>query len=139
MVILEPKLSYDTRQTNWVNLSIKAVILFVILIVSNFLIITVFGSRIWSNASYFFGNNIQTTLGILLFIEGGIFLALGSLWALGSSENTSYGIYRKNYGSFSEEDWKSRIKLAKNPGDVIRALLIVGSLTLISAFVTILV
>jgi len=130
---------YDTRQTNWVNISIKVVILFVILIVSNFLIVTVFGSRIWSNASYFFGNNIQTTLGILLFIEGGIFLALGSLWALGSSENTSYGIYRKNYGGFSEGDWKNRVKLAENPGDAIRTFLIVGTLTLVTAFVIILV
>jgi hypothetical protein len=110
----------------------------VILIVSNFLIVTVFGSRMWSNASYFFGNNIQTTLGILLFIEGGSLLALGSLWALGSSENTNYGIYRKNYGSFSEEDWKSRMKLAEKPGDVIKTLLIVGSLTLITALVIIL-
>jgi hypothetical protein len=136
---LGPKLSNHARLTNWLNISIKVALFFVILVISNYLVINFFGSRLWSNDSYFFGSNIQTTMEILLFIEGAILLALGSLWALGSSENTSYGIYRKNFGGFSEEDWKSRRKLAEKPGDAIRTLLIVGSLTLITAFVIILV
>lgn len=136
---MEPKLPNDARQTNWVNISIKAVILFAILVFSNFLIVTIFGSSIWLNASYFFGSNIQSTLGTLFFIEGGIFTALGSLWSFGSSENVSYGIYRKTYGSFSEKDWKNRMKLTDKPGETIRILLIIGGLTLITAFVTIMI
>ena len=110
-----------------------------VLIVSNFLVVDFFGSQIWSSASYFFGNNVQTTLGVLLFIESGILLALGSMWSLGSSENVSYGIYKKNYGSFGREDWENRKKLTENPGSVVKILLIVGGLALVAAFVSLVI
>jgi len=78
-------------------------------------------------------------MGTLLFIEGAILLALGSLWAYGSSEKTSYGLYKKTYGEFTKKDWEQRKMQLENPGNPIKILLIVGSLTLITAFVIFLV
>jgi hypothetical protein len=131
-------LSNHARLTDWLNISIKVALFFVILVISNYFIVNIFGSKLWSNASYFFGSNIQTTMGILLFIEGAILLALGSLWAYGSSEKVSYGLYKKTYGEFTKNDWEQRKMQLENPGNSIKILLIVGSLTLITAFVIIL-
>jgi len=76
-------------------------------------------------------------MGILLFIEGAILLALGSLWAYGSSEKVSYGLYKKTYGEFSKKDWEQRKMQLENPGNPIKILLVVGGLTLIAAFIII--
>jgi hypothetical protein len=129
----------NLKQTYWSKVFVKVVVVFLILLISDFLVANLFGSQIRSVASYFFGDNPRITLSILLFIEGGLFLALGSLWSLGSSENVSYGLYRKNYSSFNKEDWKNRTDQARNPNDVIKIFLIVGALTLITATVIVLI
>jgi hypothetical protein len=129
----------ELKQTYWSKIFVKVAVVFLFLLISDFLVANLFGSQIRSAASYFFGDNLQTTLSILLFIEGGLFLALGSIWSLGSSENVSYGLYRKNYGSFNKEDWKNRKDQARNPNAVIKIFLIVGALTLITAIVIVLI
>ena len=129
----------DAKRTNWLSILIKVVAFFIILIILNSLIVYLFGSQIWSNASYMFGSNLQTTVGILLFIEGGILLALGSLWAFGSYEKVSYGKFGKTYGGFSKEDWESRKTQTENPGNIVKTILIVGGLTLIAAFIFVLI
>jgi hypothetical protein len=125
----------DAKRPKWLSIFVWSLPFFGVLIISNILAVELFGFQILQQYSYFFGNNLLTNLGVLFFIEGGILVALGSLWSLGSSENVSYGMYRKNYGSFSKEDWEDRKKLTENGGRTIKILLIVGGLTLIIAII----
>jgi len=124
---------------NWLSILAKATVFFGVLIISNLALIYFFGPQIWSFAGYFFGDNSRITLGVLMFVEGGVLLALGSLWSSGSFENVRYGKYRKSFGSFSKEDWEERRKQTENPGNVIKILLIVGSFTLVASFALILI
>jgi hypothetical protein len=129
----------DAKRPKWLSPFVWSLPFFAVLIVSNILAEEYFSFQILQHHSYFFGSNWNTALGVLLFIEGGIFLALGSLWSLGSSENVSYGMYRKNYGSFSREDWEDRKKLTEHGVNAIKFLLIVGGLALVHAVILVLI
>lgn len=129
-----------TKQSRkWVITVAKSFVFFALLIVINFIFVNSLGSQIWSNLGYLFGSDMRTTLGVLLFGEGGILPAIGSLWSFGSSQNVSYGMYRKNYGAFSKEDWETRKKQTENPSDVVNALLFIGGFTLISSILLFLI
>jgi hypothetical protein len=122
------------RLPKWMNIVIKAILLFVALIISNFVLIYLFGPQLWFYAGYFFGDDRQTTLGVFMLVEGGVLLALGSLFSSGSFENLRYGKYGKSYAGFSKEDWEQRRKQTENPRPVIEILLLAGSLTLVCSF-----
>jgi hypothetical protein len=74
-----------------------------------------------------------------MFVEGGVLLALGSLWASGSMENVRYGIYRKSSGSFSRKDWEQRREQTERPDDVIKILLLTGGSLFIASFLLLLI
>lgn len=122
------------QSRRWIITIAKAFVFFALLTIANFGVVALFGSQIWSNLGYLFGSDTRTAIGVVLFGEGGILLAIGSLWSLGSSENVSYGMYRKNYGSFSKEDWEMRKKQTENPSDATKVLLFAGGFTLFSSF-----
>lgn len=123
---------------NWTSILVKVAILASALIFANYLLIYLFGPQIWSRAGYFFGNEARITTSILLFIEGGIILALGTLWASGSMDNVFYGKYTKTTASLSKEDWKQRKEQMENPSDVIKILILTGGLLLTACFVLLL-
>lgn len=47
------------------------------MILVDFVVVYFFSSQIWSYAGYFFGSDIRTTIGVLMFVEGAVTLALG--------------------------------------------------------------
>jgi hypothetical protein len=76
---------------------------------------------------------VKTTFGVLMFVESGFLLALGSLWASGSMDNVRYGKFGKSYGPITKEGWEQRRRLTENPNNVIRILLLTGSFLLIAS------
>jgi hypothetical protein len=127
------------RPPNWGSILLKVAILGSVWILANFLLIYLFGPQIWSHAGYFFGNDARTTLSILLFIEGGVLLAMGTLWASGSMDNVYYGKYGKTTAALSKEDWEQRKEQTENPSIVVKILMLTGGLLLIASFVLLLI
>lgn len=126
-------LQVEKPKTEWASILIKVIASFAILILVNFLIIYFVGSQIWSSAGYIFGHDVKTTFCVLMFVESGFLLALGSLWASGSMDNVRYGKFGKSYGPITKEGWEQRRRLTENPNNVIRILLLTGSFLLIAS------
>ena len=120
--------------SKWRNVLIRASVFWSAVILADLGLVYFFGSQIWSNAAYFFGNHAGITLSVLLFIEGGVILAMGTLWVSGSMDNVYYGKYGKTPASLSREDWEQRKEQTENPSNVVKILMLVGSLLLVVAF-----
>jgi len=116
----------------------KAACFWLALVIADFVMVYLFGPQIWSYAGYFFGNDVRITLGVLMFIEGGVLLALGTLWASGSMENVHYGKYGKTYAYFSKEDWEKRREQIEKPSDVVKILMLTGGVILITSIILVL-
>jgi hypothetical protein len=123
--------------SKWRNVLVRATVFGVALILVDFVLVYFFGTQIWSNAGNLFGNDARITLSVFLFIEGGVLLAMGSLWASGSMDNVYYGKYAKTPASLSKEDWEQRKAQTENPSKVIKILLLMGGLLLIAALLLI--
>ena len=120
--------------SKWRNVLVRASVFWFAVILADLGLVYFFGSQIWSNAGYLFGNRAGITLSVLLFIEGGVILAMGTLWASGSMDNVYYGKYGKTPASLSREDWEQRKEQTENPSNVVKILMLVGSLLLVAAF-----
>ena len=123
--------------SKWRNVFVRTSIFCISLILADLVLVYFFGSQIRSNAGYLFGNDARITLSVLLFIEGGVLLAMGTLWASGSMNNVYYGKYAKTPASLSREDWEQRKEQTENPSNVVKILILMGGLLLIAAFVLI--
>ena len=124
--------------SKWRNVLIRASIFGIAVILADLILVFFFGSQIWLHAGYLFGNDARITLSVLLFIEGGVLLAMGALWASGSMDKVYYGKYFKTPASLSREDWELRKEQAENPGNVVKILILLGGLLLIAAFLLLL-
>jgi hypothetical protein len=120
--------------SKWRNVLVRATVFGIAVILVDFGLIYFFGTQIWSNAGYLFGNDARITLSVFLFIEGGVLLAMGTIWASGSMDKVNYGKYAKTPASLSKEDWEQRKAQTENPSNVIKILVLVGGLLLIAAF-----
>jgi hypothetical protein len=125
--------------SQWRSVLVRASVFWIAAILVDLVLVYFFGSQIWSNAGYLFGNDARITLSVLLFIEGGVLLAMGTLWASGSMVNVSYGKYGKTPASLSRKDWEQRKEQTENPSNIIKILMLVGGLLLIAAFLMLLV
>ena len=121
----------------WRNVLVRACFFWTLVILADLVLVYFFGPQLWSNAGYLFGNDAGITLSVLLFIEGGVFLAMGALWASGSMDNVYYGKYGKTLASLSKEDWNQREEQTENPSNVVKMLILMGSLSLVAAFILI--
>ena len=90
--------------SKWRIILVRASVFWIAVILADLVLVYFFGSQIWSNAGFLFGNDAKITLSVLLFIEGGVLLAMGTLWASGSMDNVYYGKYFKTPASLSRED-----------------------------------
>ena len=120
------------------NVLIRAACFWCALVLADFVLVYFFGPKFWSYAGYVFGNDVKVTLAVLMFIEGGVLLALGTLWASSSMENVQYGKYRKSYAYFSKEDWEKRREQIENPSDVVKILMLTGGVILITSIILVL-
>lgn len=120
--------------SKWRNVLVRASVFGIALIFLDLILVYFFGSQIWSNAGYLFGNDAKITLSVLFFIEGGVLLAMGTLWASGSMDNVYYGKYGKTPASLSKQDWEQRKDQIENPSNVVKILMLMGGLLLIAAF-----
>ena len=117
---------------------VRASVFWGLVILADLIFVYFFGSQIWSIAGYLFGNDALITLSVLLLIEGGVVLAMGTLWASGSMDNVYYGKYGKTPASVSREDWEMRREQTENPSNVVKILMLVGGLLLITSFLLLL-
>jgi hypothetical protein len=122
--------------SKWRNVLVRASFFGIAVILADLVLVYFFGSQIWSHAGYLFGNDARITLSVLFFIEGGILLAMGTLWASGSMDNVYYGKYGKTPASLSREDWEQRKEQTEKPSSVVKILMGVGGLLLIAAFLS---
>jgi hypothetical protein len=119
--------------SKWRSVLTRVAIFGIAVILADLGFVYFFGPQVWSQAGYLFGNDANSTLSVLLFIEGGVFLAMGTLWASGSMDNVYYGKYYKTSTSLSKTDWEQRKEQTENPSNVVRILILVGGLLLITA------
>jgi hypothetical protein len=119
--------------SKWRSVLARVAIFGIALILADLVFVYFFGSQIWFHVGYLFGNDANSTLSVLLFIEGGVFLAMGTLWASGSMDNVYYGKYYKTSASLSKTDWEQRREQTENPSNVVKILILVGGLLLITA------
>jgi hypothetical protein len=119
--------------SKWRSVLTRVAIFGIAVILADLGFVYFLGSQVWSQAGYLFGNDANSTLSVLLFIEGGVFLAMGTLWASGSMDNVYYGKYYKTSTSLSKTDWEQRKEQTENPSNVVRILILVGGLLLITA------
>jgi len=124
--------------SKWRNVLVRASVFWGLVILADLIFVYFFGSQIWSIAGYLFGNDALITLSVLLLIEGGVVLAMGTLWASGSMDNVYYGKYGKTPASVSREDWEMRREQTENPSNVVKILMLVGGLLLITSFLLLL-
>ncbi len=110
----------------WKKTAIEAGIASAAVILTNLLAAYFFGSAMWQFAGYFFGNNMQTTLGNLLFVEGIIFLALGFVWLSGSVEARFDGSNILTNPYRRREQWKQRSDELDQQNSASKAILLTG-------------
>jgi hypothetical protein len=120
--------------SKWRGVLVRACFFWSLVILVDLVLVYFFGSQIWSYAGYLFGNDARITLSVLLFIEGGVLVAMGALWASGSMNNVYYGKYGKTSASLTKEDWEQRKEQTENPSNVVKILMLVGGLLLIVSF-----
>jgi hypothetical protein len=120
--------------SKWRSVLVRACFFWSLVILVDLILVYFFGSQFWSYAGYLFGNDARITLSVLLFIEGGILLVMGTLWASGSMDSVYYGKYGKTPASLSREDWKYRKEQTERPSNVVKILMLVGGLLLLASF-----
>ncbi len=122
----------------WVSVLVKFGILLVILLLFNFGVVAVAGSEIWSKAAYLFGQDVGTTVCTFMFIEGGLLLVFGSLWASVSMRNIRYGLFGKIHDSVTRKDWEERREMVEKPNEAIIVSLLTGGVMLVSSIMVLL-
>jgi hypothetical protein len=113
----------------------KAALFWFALAFANFLAIYFFGPQFWSNAGYFFGNNVRITLGVLMFIEGGVLVAFGLVWASGSMETSFEGNNLMTNPYYQKEQWRQRAEQTKKQNEAGKILMFAGGPILIVSFI----
>jgi len=106
---------------------------------TNFLIVYIYGSTIWLYAGYFFGNNIKTTLSTLFFIEGAAILALGFVWFSGAMEVNFDGSNIKTNIYNRKEQWKQRPNELEQENSAGKVMILVGLSVFVVSLILILV
>lgn len=117
------------------NVLIRAGCFWFALIIADLVLVYLFGPQIWSYAGYFFGNDARITLSVLIFIEGGVLLALGLVWASGSMETTFEGDNLMTNPYYQKEQWKQRREQTEGQNVTGKILIFVGGPLLIAAFI----
>jgi hypothetical protein len=120
--------------SKWRGVLVRACFFWSLVILVDLVLVYFFGSQIWSYAGYLFGTDSRITVSVLLFIEGGVLVAMGALWASGSMNSVYYGKYGKTSASLTKEDWEQRKEQSENPSNVVKILMLVGGLLLIVSF-----
>jgi hypothetical protein len=120
--------------SKWRSILVRASFFWSLVIIADLVLVYFFGSQLWSHAGYLFGSDARITLTVLLFIEGGVLLAMGTLWASGSMNNVYYGKYGKTPASLNRIDWEQRKEQTENPSTVVKILVLVGVLLLGTSF-----
>ena len=117
------------RFSGWTRLLVLAASFWTILILLDVLAVFFFGPQIWFYAGYFFGNNLRTTVGIIMFLEGAILLALGSVWVSGAMETVFQGGNLKTNPYYRKDDWKQRKEETEKQNVAGKILFLVGGLS----------
>ena len=126
------------RFSGLTRLLVIAACFWAVLILLDVLIGYLFGPQIWFYAGYFFGNNLRITVGVIMFIEGAILLALGSVWASGAMETVFQGGNLKTNPYYRKDDWKQRKEETEKQNVAGKILLLVGVPILIASFFVVL-
>ena len=127
------------RFSSWRKALLKATFFWLVLILADLAIAYFFSSHQWSNAEYFFGNNLRITLGVLMFIEGAILCTLGLVWASGSMETVFQGGNLKTNPYYRTEDWKQRNEQTEKENIIGKILMLAGGPILIASFVVVMI
>ncbi len=124
-----------SKIARWIPTLFKVGILLAVLLLIDFSVIAFASAEIWSSMAYFFGQDVGTTMCTLMFVEGGVLLAFGSIWANTSVRNMRYGMFGKMHDSVSREDWQERREMIEKPNEVVVVSLLTGSVMMIASIV----
>jgi hypothetical protein len=121
------------RLSGWRNILITASCFWIILPAADSVLAYVFGPQLWFRASYFFGNNLKSTLGIFMFIEGAVILAAGLVWASGSMETVFQGSNLNTNPYYRKDDWSQRKEQTEKQNVAGKILILIGTPILVIA------
>jgi hypothetical protein len=121
--------------SKWRTVLIKASAFWSAVILTDLVIVYLYGPQIWSSAGYFFGSDVKTTFAVLMFVEGGILLALGLLWASGAMETWFQGGNLKTNPYFRNYDWKQRREQTEGQNIAGKILMIAGGPLLFASLI----
>ena len=124
--------------SGWMKLLVLAACFWAVLIFLDVLVGYFFGPQIWFYAGYFFGDNLRITVGVIMFIEGAILIALGSVWASGAMETVFQGGNLKTNPYYRKDDWKQRKEETEKQNVAGKILLLAGGPILIASFFVVL-
>ena len=127
------------RVSGWGSILTKAALCWAILIALDAALAYTYGPQLWSRASYFFGTNVEATIGIFMFIEGAVILAAGLVWASGSMETVFQGSNLNTNPYFRKDDWAQRREQTEKQNIAGKILILVGAPILIVAGVILVV
>jgi hypothetical protein len=117
----------------WARFLIKAAIFFGVVFLADFVLVFFFGSQFWLYG-YIFGSDIRTTLGVLMFIEGAVLMALGVGVGVGT-KTVYYGKYGKIYQYSSLDEQNQRGEKTESKDGIGLLLLTVGGVILAVSFI----
>jgi len=94
-----------------------------------------YGTTLWTSMSYFFGSNVKTSMSVLLFIEGGAFLAVGAFLASGLLETTVEGNFARLDPYAQKDVWRQRKEQTEKQYAAGPVLILMGLPLLIAGFI----
>ena len=125
--------------SSWRKVLIGAGCFWSALILADYIAVTFYGPWFWSNAGYVFGNDVRTTVGILMFVEGAVLLALGLVWASGSMETRFQGSNLRTNPYFHKDDWEQRKEQTSQENVAGKILILAGGPILLASFIVLLI
>jgi hypothetical protein len=118
----------------WVRFLVEAAVFFGVVFLADFVLVFFFGSQFWFYG-YIFGSDFRTTLGVLMFIEGAVLIALGVGVGVGT-KTVFYGKYGKIYQYSGLDEQNQRGEKTENKDGIGLFLLFVGGAILIVSFIS---
>jgi len=114
---------------------IGAAVFWATVLLADYAAVTFWGSQLWTYAAAFFGTDIKTTFGTLLFVESAFIFAIGAIWAAGAMETTFEGDNLATNPYYQKEQWKQRREQTEGQNIAGKLLMLAGGPLLIASII----
>jgi len=123
------------RLSNLRKILIVASILWVVVVLVDYVTVVFWGARLWALSADFFGTDMKTTFLTLMFIEGAFVFAISAIWAAGAMETTIEGDNLATNPYYQKEQWKQRREQTEGQNITGKLLMFAGGPLLIASIV----